>query len=178
MKQFTIMIIDDEEQMRKMIRTFLESDGYQIIEAKNGTHALKLLHKETPHLLLIDIMMPFMDGFTLAQQVKLKYSVPFIFLTAKGDEWDTVRGLKLGGDDYIVKPFKSRELLARIESVLRRVYDQQVQSNILELGPITINSDSYEVKIDHEPITLTKKEFGLLLTLMENDGRVFTREQL
>lgn len=178
LKQFTIMVIDDEEQMRKMLRTFLEKDGYKIIEATDGAHALSLLKKETPHLLLVDVMMPFMDGFTFAKQVKLEYSIPFVFLTAKGDEWDTVRGLKLGGDDYIVKPFKSRELLARIESVLRRVYGKQTKPDILEIGPITINNESYQVKLNNEPISLTKKEYGLLLTLAENNGRVLTREQL
>src|SRR5690625_5600783 len=105
-------------------------------------------------------MMPFMDGFTFAKQVKLEYSIPFVFLTAKGDEWDTVRGLKLGGDDYIVKPFKSRELLARIESVLRRVYGKQIKPNILEIGPIKINNESYQVKLNNEPISLTKKKYG------------------
>src|SRR5690625_3084874 len=178
MKQFTIMIIDDEEQMRKMIRTFLESDGYQIIEAKNGTHALKLLHKETPHLLLIDVMMPFMDGFTLAQQVKLEYSIPFIFLTAKGEEWDTVRGLKLGGDDYIVKPFKVNELLARIETVLRRVYDVTNDETTIKAGPIVIRKQDYEATVAGTPLSLTRKEFGLLLTLVEESDRVYTREQL
>src|SRR5690625_6490310 len=110
-------------------------------------------------------MMPFIDGFTFAMQVKLEYSIPFIFLTAKGDEWDTVHGLKLGGDDYIVKPFKPMELLARIESVLRRAYEHRETQDMIQVGPLTINNESYEVILSVKTLSLTKKEYGLLLTL-------------
>src|SRR5699024_8273318 len=106
------------------------------------------------------------------------FSIPFIFLTAKGDEWDTVHGLKLGGDDYILKPFKPMELLARIESVLRRTYDHKNKRDIVKAGPLTINHEAYEVKLSGESLSLTKKEYGLLLTLAKNEGRVYTREQL
>src|SRR5699024_9533539 len=98
MNPFVIMVIDDEEKMRKMIRTFLEKDGYSVVVATDGTHALSLLEKEKPHLLIVDVMMPFMDGFTFAKEVKNLSSTPLIFLSAKGEEWDRVHGLKLGGD--------------------------------------------------------------------------------
>src|SRR5690606_3448883 len=125
MNETIVMVVDDEEQMRKMIRTFLEKDGYNVVEATNGSHALSLLDEVKPHLLLVDVMMPFMDGFKFAQEVKQLSSIPLIFLSAKGEEWDKVRGLKIGGDDYIVKPFMPNELLARIESVLRRTYSNK-----------------------------------------------------
>lgn len=178
MKQNIIMVIDDEQQMREMIRTFLEKAGYMVIEASDGAHALTLLNKTEPDLLIVDVMMPFMDGFTFAKEVKAISSVPFIFLSAKGEEWDTVHGLKLGGDDYIVKPFKPGELLARVESVLRRVYSKNIKSDILTIGPLVINNESYQAKLNGNPLSLTRKEFGLLLTLAQNRGRVYTREQL
>lgn len=178
MKQSLIMVIDDEEQMRKMIRTFLEQDGYQVVEARDGIHALSLLDKIKPHLLIVDVMMPFMDGFTFAQEVKEIASIPLIFLSAKGEEWDRVHGLKIGADDYLAKPFLLEELLARIESVLRRTYDRKVESNIFTKGPLEINTESYQVKLNNRLLSLTKKEFGLLEILAKNEGRVYSREQL
>src|SRR5699024_8111266 len=169
MKQSLIMVIDDEEQMRKMIRTFLEQDGYQVVEARDGIHALSLLDKIKPHLLIVDVMMPFMDGFTFAQEVKEIASIPLIFLSAKGEEWDRVHGLKIGADDYLAKPFLLEELLARIESVLRRTYDRKVESNIFTKGPLEINTESYQVKLNNRLLSLTKKEFGLLEILAKNE---------
>ena len=178
MEQTVIMIIDDEEQMRKMIRTFLEEGGYTVVEATDGIHALSLLHKTNPHLFIVDVMMPFMDGFTFAENVKLETSIPFIFLSAKGEEWDKIHGLKLGGDDYIVKPFLPGELLARLESVLRRVYNTKSDSNILTIGPLVIDNEAYTVKLNNSSLSLTKKEFVVLHTLAKNSGRVYSREQL
>lgn len=178
MNESIIMVIDDEAEMRKMIRTFLEKDGYRVVEATDGTDALSLLPKVNPHLLIVDVMMPFMDGFTFAKEIKAKSSIPLIYLSAKGEEWDKVHGLKLGGDDYIVKPFMPEELLARIESVLRRSYGQKINSHIFTCGPIEINEASYQVKLNHVPLSLTRKEFGLLNTLVRNGGRVYSREEL
>ncbi|KKE79178.1 DNA-binding response regulator [Bacilli bacterium] len=178
MNQKIIMVIDDEEQMRKMIRTFLEKDGYTVVEATNGSHALSLIDKTKPDLLLVDVMMPFMDGFTFAQEVKRLSSLPLIFLSAKGEEWDKVHGLKLGGDDYIVKPFLPGELLARIESVLRRTYGNRNESDVLIVGPLLIDYESYQVRINDTLLSLTRKEFGLLNILAKNSGRVYSREQL
>lgn len=178
MKQQTIMVIDDEEQMRKMIRKFLETENYKVIEATDGIQALSLIEQEDPHILLVDIMMPFMDGFTFAQEVKRRTSIPFIFLSAKGEEWDKIHGLKLGGDDYIVKPFLPGELLARIESVLRRTYGLKVAPDVLKVGPLLINYESHQVKVNDVLLSLTRKEFGILDILAKNKGRVYSREQL
>lgn len=178
MSQSIIMVVDDERQMREMIRTFLEKDGYQVVEATDGTHALSLLNKTEPHLLIVDVMMPFMDGFTFAEEVKLISDIPFIFLSAKGEEWDKVHGLKIGGDDYIVKPFMPRELLARVELVLRRAYASKGKADILTVGPLIINNESHQVTLAGTSLSLTRKEFALLHILAKNRGRVYSREQL
>jgi len=178
MDQTVVMVIDDEEQMRKMIRAFLEKDSYTVVEATDGAHALSLFDQTKPHLLIVDVMMPFMDGFTFAKKVKQLSSIPLIFLSAKGEEWDKVHGLKLGGDDYIVKPFLPEELLARVESVLRRTYHNKVVSDVLTIGPLVINNDSYQVKLHGAPLSLTRKEFSLLHLLAKNKERVYSREQL
>lgn len=178
MKQTTILIIDDEEQMRKLIRTFLEKEGYAVLEASDGIQALALVEEEEPHLCMVDVMMPYMDGFTFAKEVKRISTVPLIFLSAKGEEWDKIQGLKLGGDDYIVKPFLPGELLARVESVLRRTYQQRQAEDVLRTGPLVINQTSHTVTLNGKPLSLTLKEFGVLHLLVKNKGRVYSREQL
>lgn len=178
MDEKLIMVIDDEADMRKMIRSILERDGYKIIEATDGTHALSLLKKTKPHLLIVDVMMPFMDGFEFAKEVRSVSSIPLIFLSAKGEKWDRVHGLTIGGDDYIPKPFIPEELLARVASVLRRSYQNGQDSDVLREGPVTINKESHMVSLDGEPLTLTPKEFNLLKLLVENKDRVYSREQL
>lgn len=178
MKPYTILIIDDEPQMRKLIRTFLERDGYQVYEATDGLDALSKVYKLQPHLCIVDVMMPYMDGFAFAKEMKRTTNIPLIFLSAKGDEWDKIEGLKLGGDDYIVKPFMPGELLARVESVLRRAYQHNSSSHLLEVGPLVIDHFSHTVKLNDNLLSLTLKEFGILETLAKNEGRVYTREQL
>lgn len=178
MHAYTIMIIDDESQMRDLIRKFLEAENYHVIEATDGVHALSLIKEVSPDLFIVDVMMPYMDGFTFAQEVKRRYAIPLIFLSAKGDEWDKVNGLKLGGDDYIVKPFLPAELLARVESVLRRTYQNKQPLDLLKVGPLVIDSKSHIVKVNDKTVSLTLKEFGLLELFAKNKSRVFSREQL
>ena len=172
------MIIDDEPQMRKLIRMFLEKEGYTVVEATDGVHALSLIAKTDPQLLLVDVMMPYMDGFTFAKEIKRTSTIPLIFLSAKGDEWDKIQGLKLGGDDYIVKPFLPGELLARIESVLRRSYQNKPVADTLTVGPLVIDNGAHTVSLNGKPLLLTLKEFGMLHVLAKNKGRVYSREQL
>ena len=178
MNSSTIMIIDDEPQMRKLIRMFLEKEGYTVAEATDGIHALSLIAQTNPQLLLVDVMMPFMDGFTFAKEIKRTSTIPLIFLSAKGDEWDKIQGLKLGGDDYIVKPFLPGELLARIESVLRRSYQNKSAADTLTVGPLVIDKGAHTVSLNGNPLSLTLKEFGMLHVLTKNKGRVYSREQL
>ncbi|WP_172370921.1 response regulator transcription factor [Sporosarcina jiandibaonis] len=178
MNDYTIMIVDDESQMRELVRTFLEAEQYQVVEATDGVHALDQIDKTSPDLLIVDVMMPYMDGFQFAEEVKRNSSIPIIFLSAKGDEWDRVKGLKLGGDDYIVKPFLPAELLARVESVLRRTYQNSNSKHLLKVGPFVIDSAAHTATVDGKALSLTLKEFGLLHLFLTNRGRVYTREQL
>jgi DNA-binding response OmpR family regulator len=174
----TIMIIDDEEQMRKLVQTFLQNEGYTVLQASNGMEAISEIHKRTPDLLLVDIMMPYMDGFTFAEEVKKIQDIPLIFLTAKGEEWDKVHGLRIGGDDYIVKPFHSGELLARIESVLRRSKIATLPTARLMIGPLILHIESHTALLDGQPLSLTLKEYELLHLLTKHKGKLFSREQL
>ncbi|WP_301108720.1 response regulator transcription factor [Sporosarcina sp.] len=175
---YHILVIDDEPQMRDLIRMILEDAGYKVEEAGDGIQALAAVKKHDIDLCIVDVMMPYMDGFTFAQEVKRIAEVPLIFLSARGEEWDKVQGLKLGGDDYIVKPFMPGELVARIEAVLRRTYRQNPDPFILQVGPLTINEDSYTAQLDGRPLNLTLKEFSLLQLLTKHKGRAYSREQL
>ncbi|QUW22843.1 response regulator transcription factor [Sporosarcina sp. Marseille-Q4063] len=178
MNGYTIMIVDDESQMRELVRTFLEAEQYHVVEATDGVHALDQIQTTSPDLLIVDVMMPYMDGFLFAEEVKRSSSIPIIFLSAKGDEWDRVKGLKLGGDDYIVKPFLPAELVARVESVLRRTYQSSNAQHLLKVGPFVVDSAAHTATVDGKTLSLTLKEFGLLQLFLTNRGRVYTREQL
>jgi DNA-binding response OmpR family regulator len=178
MKPFTILVIDDEQQMRNLVRTFLEKDGYAVEEATDGMDALSKVYKIQPHLCIVDVMMPYMNGLDFAKELKRNTNIPLIFLSARGEEWDKIEGLKIGGDDYIVKPFMPGELLARVESVLRRSYQHYSMSQGLTVGPLVIDPFAHTVTLNNEPLSLTLKEFGILETLAKNRGRVYTREQI
>ena len=179
MKPFSLLIIDDEPQMRKLIRTFLERDGYEVHEATDGIDALAKVESLQPHLCIVDVMMPYMDGFAFAKEMmKRATKIPLIFLSAKGEEWDKIEGLKLGGDDYIVKPFMPGELMARVEAVLRRSYQEANTTQLLKVGPLVIDHIAHTAKVDGVSLSLTLKEFGILETLAKNEGRVYSREQL
>lgn len=178
MSTYTIMIIDDESQMRNLIRSFLQLEEYHVIEATDGAHALSLINQISPDLFIVDVMMPFMDGFEFAENIQHHSDAPLIFLSARGDEWDKVKGLKLGGDDYIVKPFHPEELLARVESVLRRTYQTSKPFETIHIGPIHMDFESHLVTIHDTPLSLTLKEYGLLKLFIQNRMRVFSRAEL
>lgn len=178
MKPYTILIIDDELQMRNLVRTFLAKEGYVVEEATDGMDALSKVYNLQPHLCIVDVMMPYMNGFEFAKELKKTTNIPIIFLSARGEEWDKVEGLKIGGDDYIVKPFMPGELIARVESVLRRSYQHQRVSQVLTVGPIVIDHFAHKATVDNKPVSLTVKEFGILETLAKKPGRVYTREQI
>ena len=180
MKKWNILIVDDEPEMRQLIKLYLNREHYFSVEAENGLDALDQLSKTHIDLMIVDIMMPFMDGFQLLEEVREKSQIPFIFLSAKDDDLDKVKGLKLGSDDYMIKPFNAEELVARIETILRRSYGVQShqRSMIERYGPVSFNLASRTVSVgDHSP-RLTLKEYELFLFLARNQGRVYKRDQL
>lgn len=174
------MIVDDEDNMRNLIQTYLKRTGYTCIEAKDGMEALDLLKHEQPDMFIIDVMMPYIDGFTLLEEIRNYHQMdtPAIFLTAKGDGEDKVKGLKLGGDDYIVKPFNPAELLARIEVIFRRTRKDLLVSNVETFGDLQMDLQGRVGTVQGRKLALTQKEFDLLLFLAKNKGKVFTRGQL
>jgi two-component system, OmpR family, response regulator ResD len=174
----TVLIVDDEEDMRFLVGMYLENAGFSYLEAENGVEALQILKNNKVDVILIDVMMPKMDGFTLCARIREQSDIPILFLTARGDEWDKVKGLKLGGDDYIVKPFSPGELIARIEAIMRRVYHDKQKNKDLLFGPLAIDERGRKVTVDGEPVVLTLKEFDLLLFLAKHHGQVLSREDL
>ncbi|MFD3447482.1 response regulator transcription factor [Microbacteriaceae bacterium 4G12] len=177
MKPYKVLIVDDESDMRRLVSMYLENSGYEWQEAENGQQALEMVRKESFDLLILDIMMPELDGITLCKEIRKTSDVPIIFLTAKGEEWNRVNGLRIGGDDYIVKPFSPGELMARMEAVLRR-YTKSEPNKDMTFGVVTIDEKGRRVEINGEAVALTVKEFDLLYFLARHTGQVFSRDQL
>ncbi|MEQ7051659.1 response regulator transcription factor [Paenibacillaceae sp. P-4] len=179
MNQSRLLIIDDEEDMRALVHMYLKSSGFEVYQAANGEEALEILSAMSIDLIVADVMMPVLDGFTLCLNIRQSSNVPIVFLTARGEEWDRVYGLKIGADDYIVKPFSPSELIARIDAVLRRVNRESAADKTVQLyGQIEINERGRTVKVCGESLALTLKEFELLLFLCRHRGQALSREQL
>jgi len=181
MTEKLITIVDDEEDIVKLVSHHLKREGFKVKEFHNGRDFLSYIESVTPDLAVLDIMLPGIDGLEICRILKNKSataSVPIIMLTAKAAEADVVVGLELGADDYIVKPFSPRELVARVKTVLRRTGAKESEDNIIKIGPLTINTEKYEVAVDSDKVLLTTTEFKILEVLAEGKGRVFTRDQL
>ncbi|MCP8968483.1 response regulator transcription factor [Ectobacillus ponti] len=177
MKAHRVLVVDDEDDMRQLVGMYLENAGYYWREAHNGREALRIMGRDSFDLLILDVMMPELDGISLCKEIRKTSDVPIIFLTAKGEEWNRVSGLKSGGDDYIVKPFSPGELMARTEAVLRR-YTRQEQDARVQFGPIEIYEAGRTAAAGGKPVALTVKEFDLLLYLCNHEGQACSREQL
>lgn len=187
-KQRTIFIVDDEITLREVVRRYLEREGFKVIEAGDGTQALTLLNEHSPDLIILDIMLPGLDGFTITRSIRtssdyaplrVEGDIPIIMLTARGSEPDRITGFELGVDDYIVKPFSPRELVARVKAVLRRTYpDDSPAEKPLAYPSIQIDPLRRTVIINQQPVILTAKEFDLLWVMARSPQQVFTREQL
>jgi two-component system, OmpR family, response regulator VicR len=179
-----ILVVDDEKPIADILQFNLEKEGYKVICAYDGVDAIKKVEEETPDLLLLDIMLPQMDGMEVCREVRKKYTMPIIMLTAKDSEIDKVLGLELGADDYVTKPFSSRELIARVKANLRRHTKDQDQDtgkdnqNEIKIGSLIIHPDAYLVTKRGESIELTHREFELLHYLGRHIGQVMTREHL
>lgn len=174
----TILVVDDNPSLRTLVREYLSEQGYRVITADNGQNALYTARSEKPDLILLDVMMPEMDGYQFISAYRKENDVPIILLTAKLEESDKVIGLELGADDYITKPFGMRELLARIRAVLRRVGSDARPSATLNVADVCLDHDTHNVRVDGKPVNLTPSEFDLLAALMEAPGRVFSRADL
>ncbi|QGQ48256.1 response regulator transcription factor [Metabacillus sediminilitoris] len=172
-----ILIVDDDINILKLVNIHLSEQGYKVFKAKDGIEALEILNKERCSLAVVDVMMPFMDGYTLTKEIRNHYHIPVILLTAKNQIEDKEQGFQAGTDDYLVKPFELKELSFRIKALLRR-YDHQPDESILRIGRTTINKKSYEVKIGDRTILLPLKEFELLYFLMSKPMQVFSRDHL
>jgi len=174
----TILIVDDNPSVRTLVRDYLSEQGFRVVVADNGQNALYIARHEKPDLILLDIMMPEMDGYQFITAYRKESDAPIILLTAKLEETDKVLGLELGADDYVTKPFGMRELLARIRAVLRRVGADAVQPASLRAADIILERDTRQVRVDGQSVNLTPSEFDLLAVLMENPGRVYSRADL
>lgn len=177
MSKKTIFIVDDEQHTRNLIRVYLTEAGYKTLEAHNGEQALKILKNSNIDLVLLDVMMPFMDGWSLCKEVRSFSNIPVIFLSAKEGTQDKVKGLKLGADDYLIKPFEEMELLARMEALFRRV-DPHKLNDIYVYKDLKIIKSERQVYFQNQAVHCTPKEYELLEALITNSGQVLTREQL
>ena len=178
MEKLKILVVDDESRMRKLVRDFLEKADYQVIEAENGERAVDLFFEEKDiALILLDVMMPKMDGWQVCREIRQFSKVPIIMLTARSDERDELMGFNLGVDEYISKPFSPKILVARVNAVLRRAGKADA-SEVLEVGGIKVDKTAHQVTIDGEPIELSFKEFELLQYFVENVGIALSREKI
>lgn len=173
-----ILVVDDKFSVQRLVGEYLEEQGYAVVTANNGREALVVARNEEPDLILLDIMMPEMDGYEFIKTFRREHDIPVILLTAKLEELDKVIGLELGADDYITKPFGMKELVARIRAVLRRVNKTTADSDRLALGDLVVDKASYAVYLYGETVNLTRTEFELLVLMMESPGRVYSRLDL
>jgi len=174
----TILVVDDEPQIVRLVRAYLEEAGFRVVTASDGEQALYVARHEKPDLVVLDVLMPRMDGLEFTRRVRGERDLPIIMLTARAEETDRIVGLELGADDYITKPFSPREVVARVRAVLRRAQPQPASSPVLRAGPITLDRDTRTVTVSEQPVDLTPTEFSILETLMTTPGRVFSRAEL
>ncbi|API90441.1 MULTISPECIES: response regulator transcription factor [Virgibacillus] len=183
-KESKVLVVDDEERIRRLIRMYMERDGFLVEEAENGREALTLALENHYDVILLDIMMPEMDGVEVCQELRKEKDTPVIMLTAKGEEANRVQGFEIGADDYIVKPFSPREVVLRVKALLRRVSSATFQEtdttakNVLVFPHLTIDHDAHRVTADGEEVSLTPKEYELLCFLAKSPDKVFNREHL
>lgn len=180
MSEYKILIVDDEEHILELIKFNLENNGYKVLQCGNGTDALKLAKSEKPDLILLDVMLPGIDGYDVCKEIRKDISIsnlPIIMITAKSEELDKILGLELGADDYITKPFSIRELLARVKALLRRTAFLPADKSY-KFDNIVIDFENHEVTKENKRVELTLKEFEVLEILIKNKGRVITREFL
>ena len=182
-----ILIVEDDKDIREAVGIYLRSQGYQVFQAENGLEGLDVLEKEEIHLAIVDIMMRCMDGITMTMKLREKYDFPVIMLSAKSEEVDKVMGLNIGADDYVTKPFTPMELMARVNSQLRRykrfmekLQKQEAENadSVYTIGGLEVNETTFEVRVDGALVKMTPMEFRILLLLIKNPGRVFSADEI
>nr|WP_296009446.1 response regulator transcription factor [uncultured Blautia sp.] len=182
-----ILIVEDDKDIREGVGIYLKSQGYQVFMASDGIEGLETIEKEEIHLAIVDIMMPRMDGITMTMKLREKYDFPVIMLSAKSEEVDKVMGLNIGADDYVTKPFTPMELMARVNSQMRRykrfmeklqAQEQAQTDTIYTMGGLEVNENTFEVRVDDVPVKMTPMEFKILLLLIKNPGRVFSADEI
>ncbi len=176
-----ILVCDDEKDIVEALRIYLNAEGYNVYQAYNGKEALDVLKKEKIHLVLLDIMMPVMDGISTISAIREKSNVPVILLTAKSEDTDKILGLNIGADDYITKPFNPVEVIARVRSQLRRYLNFgtiETKASVLKIGNIELDDESKTVSVDGDNVSLTKREFSILRLLMKNPDKLFAPSEI
>ena len=174
----TVLVVDDDKHILQILSLYLHKDGYDVVTCERGDEALAVFEKCSPRIVILDIMLPGKDGWEILQELRSLSSVPVIMLTAKGDITDRVQGLDCGADDYIVKPFEGKEVLARIKAVLRRSAANPDEIKTVTVGSLEISMDNYSVFDNGKPLDMPPKEIELLHFLVTHPGRLFTREQI
>ncbi len=175
-----ILVVDDEKNICELLRLYLEKEGYEVVLAHNGVDAVNTFHQENPDLVLLDIMLPQLDGWQVCREIRKTSEKPIIMLTAKDEVFDKVLGLELGADDYVTKPFDTKEIVARIKAVLRRTANTPKEDDMKEVkyDKLTVNLTNYQLTVDGEVVDTPPKELELIYYLASNPDRVFTRDQL
>lgn len=181
-----VLIVEDDKEIRKGVEIYLQSQGYRVFEAADGIEGLEVIEREEIHLAIVDVMMPRMDGITMTAKLREKHDFPVIFLSAKSEEVDKILGLNMGADDYVTKPFTPMELLARVNSQLRRYgrfmerlgEREKEEEHVHVVGGLELHEETVEVFVDGEPVKLTPIEYKILLLLIKNPGRVFSAEEI
>jgi DNA-binding response OmpR family regulator len=174
----TILVVDDEARIVRLVRDYLERAGYGVLTARDGETALQLAHQEQPDLIVLDLMLPGVDGLDVCRRLRQESGVPIIMLTARVEEADRVVGLELGADDYVTKPFSPRELVARVRATLRRTSGQVGPATVLRAGDVELDTAALAATVAGQPVELTPTEFQLLAAMVQQPGRIFSREQL
>lgn len=179
MKEQTILIVDDDQHIREILSLYLKKESYSVEEAADGVEAIRKVERISPHLVLLDIMLPVLDGIEVCRQIRKFSHVPIIMLTARSEDDDRILGLELGADDYITKPFNPREVVARIKAVLRRAPDAAMaKAKVVHLPHLDVNMDDHTITLYGETVALTLKETELLSCLATHPGRTFSRDML
>jgi DNA-binding response OmpR family regulator len=170
-----ILIVEDDENIQDLLEMYLKKAGFEVIRACNGAEALNKFESETPHLIILDLMLPLVDGLEVAKEIRKKSNVPIIMLTAKVEEYDRIKGLETGADDYVTKPFSPKELILRVQNLIKRTYPEE---KTIKFKDLEINPKEMKVYQNGKEVPLTVKEFKILFTLVQKPGTVFSRENI